>query len=108
MIVVEFFRKNDEITGFEISGHAGFDQYGRDIACASVSSAVMMTANLITDVFGYDAAVEVKDSDNNSIVLKALASGDAVLQKLFEGLVMHITLLSQEFDGTIKITFTEV
>lgn len=43
MIVAEFFRKNGEITGFKVSGHAGYDESGRDIVCAGVSSAVMMT-----------------------------------------------------------------
>ena len=57
MIVAEFFRKNGEITGFKVSGHAGYDESGRDIVCAGVSSAVMMTANLITEIFRFEAEV---------------------------------------------------
>ena len=57
MIVAEFFRKNGEITGFKVSGHAEYDESGRDIVCAGVSSAVMMTANLITEIFRFEAEV---------------------------------------------------
>ncbi len=105
MIVAEFFKKNGEIIGFKIKGHAEYDDVGKDIACASVSSAVMLTANMITDAFGYKAEVSDK---NQAVILKAELFGDAVLQKIFKGLVMHLRLLSQEFKGTIKIKFTEV
>ena len=47
MIVAEFFRKNGEITGFKVSGHAGYDMFGKDIVCAAVSVIVGMLANEI-------------------------------------------------------------
>lgn len=105
MIIAEFFKKDGEISGFKISGHADFDRYGRDIACASVSSAVQFAANLITDVFGFKAEVL---AENNSVVLKAVSFKDSTLQKLFDGLLMQLDLLSQEFEKTIEIRFTEV
>lgn len=105
MIIAEFFKKDGGISGFKISGHADFDQYGRDIACASVSSAVQLSANLITDVFGFKAEVS---AENNSVVLKAVSFKDSTLQKLFDGLLMQLDLLSQEFEKTIEIRFTEV
>lgn len=36
------------------------------------------------------------------------ASGDIVLQKLYKAFIMQLELLSQEFNETIKIKFTEV
>lgn len=105
MIIAEFSRKNGEITGFKISGHAGYDDYGRDIVCASVSSAVQLTANMITEIFGYDAEVS---AEGDTVILKTTGSGEENLQKLFEGLRLQLDLISQEFKGTIKIKFTEV
>lgn len=105
MIVAEFFEKKSAISGFKISGHADFDDYGKDIACASVSSAVQYTANLITEIFGFEAEVS---AENNAVVLKTGTFEDRTLQKLFKGLIMQLELLSQEFEGTIKIKFTEV
>ena len=99
MIVAEFFENGGEIKGFKINGHAGYDDYGKDIACASVSSAVQMTVNAITDVFGFEADVSAQNKT---------ASGDIVLQKLYKAFIMQLELLSQEFNETIKIKFTEV
>lgn len=105
MIVAEFFRKGGEITGFKINGHAGYDDYGKDIVCASVSSAVQLTANMITDIFIYQAEVS---AENDTVILKTSILGDRTLQNLYKGFQMHLDLLSQEFKKTIQIKFTEV
>jgi len=44
MVIAKIYRSYDgRITGFDISGHSGYDQWGRDIVCAGVS-AVAQTA----------------------------------------------------------------
>ena len=50
MIRVEFTKSGELLTSFSVSGHAGYDDYGHDIVCASVTSAVQLTANGITEV----------------------------------------------------------
>lgn len=105
MIVAEFFRKNGEITGFKVSGHAGYDESGRDIVCASVSSAVMMTANLITEIFGFDAEVSAVD---DTVTLKTDVPEDNVLLGLYKGLILQIEQISLEFNGTITLKYSEV
>lgn len=45
MIVIDVFRREDQIIGFTISGHAGRGPRGRDICCAAVS-AISQTALL--------------------------------------------------------------
>jgi len=78
---------------------------GKDIVCASVSSAVMMTANLITEIFGFNA--EVSDV-NNVVALRTDIPGEENLQRLYKGLEMQIEQISLEFKKTIKMKFTEV
>lgn len=39
-------RQKDEAV-IEVKGHSGFDKSGKDIVCASVSTACIITANLI-------------------------------------------------------------
>lgn len=104
MIVAEFFKKSDEIKGFKINGHAGYEDYGKDIACASVSSAIQMASNAITDVFGFEAEIS---ANNNTVFLKTNSS-DIILQKLYKALIIQLELLSQDFNETIKIKYTEV
>lgn len=105
MIIAEFFRKNGEITGFKVSGHAGYDESGRDIVCASVSSAVMMAANLITEIFGFEAEISAVD---DTVTLKTDVPEDSVLQGLYKGLILQTEQISLEFNGTIKLKYSEV
>ncbi len=106
MIRAEFYRKNGKsLCGFRISGHAGLAERGQDIACAGVSSAVMLTANTVTDVFKLKAEVAVKGNEIK-LILEEGDDGDG--DKLLLGLLTHLYFLSDEFQGRIKITFTEV
>lgn len=38
MIEIIVLRKDDNIRGYEVSGHSGFDEPGKDIVCAAVSA----------------------------------------------------------------------
>ena len=43
MSEIAFFKQEGDLVGFEASGHAGYDIYGRDIVCAAVY-AILQTA----------------------------------------------------------------
>ena len=106
MVTARFYNSSDnKMLGFHVSGHAGFSDFGSDIACASVSSAVMLTANTITEVFKINAKVEVNE---NEILLKLLEDKDGSGDKLLLGLLMQMDLLSDEFPGAIKIVTKQV
>lgn len=106
MVKARFYNSSDnKMLGFHITGHAGFSDFGSDVACASVSSAVMLTANTITDVFKINAKVEVNE---NEILLKLLEDKDGNGDKLLLGLLMQMDLLSDEFPGAIKIVTKQV
>jgi uncharacterized protein YsxB (DUF464 family) len=105
MIVAEFYRKADnKLVGFDISGHAGFADFGQDIACASVSSAVMLAVNTITDVFMIDAKTSVYEND---ILLKLKDDPTGAGDKLLLGLLSHLYLLCEEFPEAIKVKIIE-
>ncbi|MBP3272559.1 MAG: ribosomal-processing cysteine protease Prp [Ruminococcus sp.] len=102
MIDAQFYRsgQTQKLLGFGISGHAGYADEGFDIVCASVSSAVMLTANDITEVFGLDAKVR---DENNEILLKLGEDKDGTGDKLLLGLLTHMYLLSQQFPDSVKV-----
>lgn len=100
MIIASFFKDSgDKLLGFQISGHAMQDEYGKDIACASVSSAVMLTCNTITEAFKVNAKVSVEE---NEIMLK-LVDSDEDAEKVLLGFLTHMYFLSDEFAGRILI-----
>lgn len=100
MIIARFFKDSgNKLLGFQISGHAMQDEYGKDIACASVSSAVMLTCNTITEAFKSNAKVSVEE---NEIMLK-LAGSDENAEKILLGFLTHMYFLSDEFAGKILV-----
>lgn len=105
MILAEFFKKNGKYVGFQISGHAGYDEYGLDIACASVSSAVQLTANTITEFMKIKADVNVL-SDTISLNINEDSTGMSSV--IIESLKYHLELISQQLKKTIRIKATEV
>jgi hypothetical protein len=106
MIVADFFRdRENRLKGFCITGHAGMADFGEDVCCASVSSAVMMAANTVTEAFKIDAKVSVTE---NEIMLKLPENSGDEGDRLLLGLLIHMYNLGEEFSGRIKVRVNEV
>lgn len=106
MIVADFYKSSsDKLLGFRVTGHAGYGEFGHDVACASVSSAVMMAANTITEAFKVDAKVVV---DENEIIVKLVSDDEEYGDRVLLGLLTHMYFLSDEFAGCIKVKVHDV
>ena len=70
MIKAVFYKKNGGLSGFSLSGHAGWGESGSDVVCASVSSAAELVCNTVTDFFNDEAEVSVLE---NKLALKSAA-----------------------------------
>lgn len=105
MIHARFFKSEEKLMGFSISGHAGYDDYGHDIVCASVSSAVQMTANGITEILKLGADVTVEEN----LIRMMLSKKDAQKGQAFmQALLLHLKLLAEDYEGTIQVNISEV
>ena len=82
-----------------ITGHAGYDDYGKDIVCASVSSIVITTINAIIDID--DTAIEYEDL-NNKLVIKVLKEND-IVNKLINNMISLLEQLENDYKECIKI-----
>ena len=80
MIYAHFFKFGKLCSGFSISGHAGYADYGKDIACASVTSAVELTANGITEILGLPAELNLQE---NEIRLSLTKESDMIAAQPF-------------------------
>lgn len=103
MISADFCKSQGFLTGFSFSGHSGYAEAGKDIVCASVSSAVQLTVNIL-DGLGFEPCVEVGE---NSVKCSVSNSGD-VTSRIFEVLKLHFESILEEFPKTISITISEV
>ena len=108
MIKAEFFvTKEGFILGFEINGHSGYANSGKDIVCAAVSSAAYLVANTITDIMRVSADVSVDDSmgymrltvDKNKLSL---------CSDILNGLKVHLLLLEEIYSKNLKVSYVEV
>ena len=84
--------------GISFLGHAGYADFGEDVCCASVSSAVMLTANTVTEAFKIKADVSVEE---NEIILRLENDSSEEGDKLLLGLLTHLYFLAEEFSGKI-------
>lgn len=63
MIRIEVKKQNRDIIGFEVKGHAGSDEYGKDIVCAAVS---VLTINCINSIEKFTEDTFTTESDENT------------------------------------------
>jgi hypothetical protein len=94
MIKVEL--KDNLIT---IKGHAGYDDKGKDIVCASVSSIVITTINGIIEID--PDAIDYSDLDNELIIRKL--KEDETVNKLLDNMILLLENLEKDYKDYIKI-----
>ena len=94
MIKVEL--KDNLIT---IKGHAGYDDKGKDIVCASVSSIVITTINAIIEI--NPDAIDYSDLDNELIIRKL--KEDETVNKLLNNMILLLENLEKDYKDYIKI-----
>lgn len=104
MIKAEFVSCNGALTGFSVSGHAMFAEFGSDIVCASVSSALQLTANGITEIANKPADIKVEE---NLISLKVLQQGE-VVEAFLKAFKLQLEILLEDYPNKIEIITTEV
>lgn len=87
--------KNDSIT---ISGHANYDDYGKDIVCAAVSATVITTVNGILSID--KDAIEV--NEKNKVEIKILKNNETV-NMLINNMINLLTELQKDYKDNIDI-----
>ncbi len=105
MTTVTFLESGNLITGFIISGHSGFAEEDSDIVCAAISSAAIMTANTITDIYKIKANVTERDG---YLSIKMSPKEAENVSEILQGLQLHLNFLSEQYPKYIKLKFSEV
>ena len=104
MTKCEFFRENERITGFSVSGHSGYAEAGQDIVCAAISAAVALAECTINDVCGGKAKVRVKEADARiTLTLPATCEEEEAIQSVLAGLMLYLISLRDDFEDYIEV-----
>ena len=101
MVKVTFYNSEQGFTRVVVSGHAAFAPGGEDIVCSGVSSAVMLTANAITEILGEPADIQVLE---NEVGIRLPAHSTASALAFMQALHLHLVLLQQQYPKHITVT----
>ena len=82
-----------------ILGHANYDDYGKDIVCAAVSSIVMCSVEAISQ-FDIDA-VDIKQSKDKLEII--IYKQDTITQKLIANMINCLQELEKKYPKNIEI-----
>ena len=94
-------------TGCAVTGHAEYseDDPSGMILCASVSSAMQLTCNTLTECF--DAEVRITQAPTEDALNQlafVLEKPDAVQSQILRGLLIHFQALSEDYDGMLRVS----
>ncbi|PLR93727.1 ribosomal-processing cysteine protease Prp [Bacillus sp. T33-2] len=95
------------IQSFAISGHAFFDERGKDIVCAGVSAVSVGAINAVHELTGIAPDIE---HDENGF-LRCTVPEDLPkevhekIQLLFEGMLVALQTIEEQYGTHIKITY---
>lgn len=96
-VIVKKNRKN-EYVGFTCSGHAGYDEHGKDIVCAALSMLVINTVNAIDELTDCRITVTANEADGEmKVAFPNTASEDAKL--LIDAMLLGIQGVIEEYGG---------
>lgn len=94
--MIKVYREQNKII---IKGHADYDDYGKDIVCASVSSIVITTVNAILEI-DRDAIIYKEEKD---ILTIELLKQDEIIIKLINNMINLLKELSNNYPKNIKV-----
>lgn len=106
MTDIKIYKKDGYFVGFECSGHTGYEEYGKDILCATVSGITQTVALGLRDVCKIKAKISRDDSEG---YLKVELPKGLEMEKirnaqiLFETLVLAIKDLQKGYSQYISM-----
>ncbi len=98
MIKVKINRDNDKIVSVYITGHSNYDEYGKDIVCAAVSSIVITTVNAIIKI-DKECIDFIQSDDLNIKVMKHTEVTDTLIQNMID----LLNELESQYKENVKI-----
>ncbi len=101
MIKVVINYSGELINSLTVSGHAEYDESGKDIVCAAVSTATITTENAI-DSLGHANDIKVSTADGY-LSIQVINTSSKTVQTLLKNLVNILKSLSKDYSDYIKI-----
>lgn len=104
MIKVSIDYDHQMVHNVKITGHAGYDELGKDLVCAAVSSISIGTLNALDELANNDCKLTLAD---NMIKIEVLQIEEKS-QLIIKTMIIQLKTLYEEYKDFIEIKQTEV
>lgn len=98
MIKIEVDYNDNKVSGFKVTGHANFADYGKDIVCASVSSIVITSVNLALELDDTSVSYEQKEG----LITVTINKDNDIINKIFINMINMLKELEKDYSKNIK------
>jgi len=103
VIKAKFFREGDgEVTRFEVIGHSGYAERGKDIVCSAVSALVQATIMGLERHAGIQLQGEISDGSVRCVLPEG-AAGSVAVHALVETLVTALEDIARQCPGFVSV-----
>ena len=100
MITIRTERKNGHIVGYTVTGHAEYDEHGRDIICAAVS-AITLTAAV--GLQAYANAEGVYETEAGRLKVQLSEDGTEQTDSILETMVLGLREVERQAPEYVKL-----
>ncbi len=104
MIKVSIDYDHQLVSHVKITGHAGYDEKGKDLVCAAVSSITIGTLNALDELANNDCKLVLAD---NLIKIEVIRIHERS-QLIIETMIIQLKTLYEQYKDFIEIKQTEV
>jgi len=98
MIKIKLVKKNNNIEKIIIKGHAMYDDFGKDIVCAAVSSTVITSVNACLSID--ESSLIYDDSEGLNI---DIMKNDIVTKKIIDNMISNLKELETAYPKNVQI-----
>ena len=98
MIKIKLLKKDNNLNKIIIKGHAMYDDFGKDIVCAAVSSTVITSVNACLSI---DENSIIYDDSNGLLI--TVKKDDIVTNKIMENMVSNLMELERAYPKNVQI-----
>ena len=98
MIKIKLFKNDNDLEKIVIKGHAMYDDFGKDIVCAAVSSTVFTSVNACLSID--ENSINYDDSDGLEIEVK---KNDIVTEKIMKSMISNLKELERAYPKNVQI-----
>ena len=103
MIKVKIEREQETLKKITITGHAGYDDYGKDIVCAGVSAILTTSVNAALKINPNSLTYHQKRDAFQLIILNQ----EKITQQLMQNMIDLLTELADNYPKNIKMESEE-